>query len=165
MNLKNTLTNERLPEFTNQTIDGFYQREFNNSFLPYCSEYYWCEKIKTPFVFVTGYRCKGYVLLHKLQEYLTDKVIGPETDEEFTNGLVSMDSPYSVDYYHMLHDKISISNNEDGHLLLPYDSFNRNIYLYENEKLDDFHLFKVDESFWTEVELDLVYRRTKKYLN
>lgn len=75
-----------------------------------------------------------------------------------------MDNPYYVVYYHMLHDKISISSNEDGHHLLPHDSFNGNIYLYENEELDGFHLFKVNESSWTEVELNLARLKNKGFV-
>lgn len=43
MNLQKTMTEFNLPEFALQKIVGFYQEEFNQNLLPYCSEHYWCD--------------------------------------------------------------------------------------------------------------------------
>lgn len=114
-----------------------------------------CYKIDAPYIFATGYRCKKYILLHEMQGYSTDKAIEPTTSKQFTDGLLTMDNPYYVDFYHMLHDKISIESNNNSHFLLPRDSFNGDIFPYRNKDLDSFHLFKVNEDSWTEIDLDL----------
>lgn len=114
-----------------------------------------CDYINAPYIFSTAYRCKEYVLLHELQSYSTDKVIEPKTNKEFADGLLTMENPYYVDYYHMLHDKISINKDKDSYLILPHDSYNGDIEPYKDKYLDRFHLFKIDDSSWTEIELDL----------
>ncbi|MFA6195367.1 MAG: hypothetical protein WC656_01830 [Sulfurimonas sp.] len=43
MNIKNKMEELGLPEFANQKIIGFYQENFNENLLPYCTEHYWCD--------------------------------------------------------------------------------------------------------------------------
>ena len=127
---------------TTITIDNATTLQFNRNK---------CDQIDAPFIFATAYRCKEYVLLHELQGFLTDEIIEPKTPEEFQQGLHTQDNPYYLDIYDSLHDSLSIKENT----LQGNDLYDR-LSTYEKESLKYFHLFKVDESSWIEVELDLL---------
>jgi hypothetical protein len=43
MDLINELENNRLPDFANNKIKGFYEEDFTKNLLPYCDELYWCD--------------------------------------------------------------------------------------------------------------------------
>lgn len=43
MQLKHRMEEFPLPEFAYQKIIGFYQENFNEHLLPYCTEHYWCD--------------------------------------------------------------------------------------------------------------------------
>lgn len=109
-----------------------------------------CYKIDAPYIFTTAYKCGEYILLHELQGFQTDKVIEPKTSEEFRQGLHSQDNPFYLDVYDSLFDSLSIKEGA----LHGYDLYER-LVSYKNESLEYFHLFKVDEGSWSEVELDL----------
>lgn len=111
-------------------------------------------KIDAPFIFAMAYKCKNYVLLHELQGYSTDKVIKPKTNQEFVEGLLSMDNPYYIDFYHMLHDKIYINTDGDDFIIVPNDSYDGEITPYMDESLNYFHLFKVSANIWMEIDSD-----------
>lgn len=130
------------------TIDGATTLQFNHNN---------CYQITGPYIFATAYRCGDYVLLHELQGYETDEILEPKTNKEFADGLLTMDNPYYVDYYHMLHDEISIEHNKDGYYILPKDSYNGDIFPYKGDFLKRFHLFEVDNNSWNEVELANLY--------
>lgn len=106
-----------------------------------------CNQIDSPYIFATAYKCKEYVLLHELQGFLTDKVIEPETADEFQEGLHTKENPFYLDIYDSVYDSLSIKEGT-----LQGYNLNKVLHTYENE---DFRLFKVDESSWTEVDLDL----------
>lgn len=61
------------------------------------------------------------------------------------------DNPFYLDIYDSLYDSLFIK----GNTLQGYDLYKR-LDTYGKEDLEYFHLFKIDESFWTEVNLDLV---------
>ena len=115
-----------------------------------------CDQIDAPFIFATAYECKEYVLLHELQGFLTDEIIEPKTPEEFQQGLHTQDNPYYLDIYDSLHDSLSI----EGNTFQGNDLYER-LSIYEKEY---FHLFKVNENSWTEVEFDLAVLGSKGFL-
>ena len=117
------------------------------------------DQIDAPFIFATAYKCKEYVLLHELQGFLTDKVIEPKTSNEFQEGLHINENPFYLDIYDSLYESLSIK----GDTLQGYDLYKR-LTTYEQEALEYFHLFKVDESSWTEVELDLLELECKGFV-
>jgi len=43
MNLLKIMQEQKSPEFSHQKILGFYEEEFIENLLPYCSEHYWCD--------------------------------------------------------------------------------------------------------------------------
>lgn len=110
-----------------------------------------CDQIDAPYIFATGYKCKEYVLLHELQGFQTDEAIEPKTSDEFQEGLHIKDNPFYLDVYDSLYERLFIKEAT----LQGYDLYKR-LSTYENQSLKYFHLFKVDESSWSEVELDLV---------
>lgn len=123
------------------TIDSETKLQFNHNK---------CYKIDLPYVFTTGYRCKGYVLLHELQGFLTDEIIEPKTSDEFQEELHTKNNPFYLDIYDSLHDSLSIKNDT----LQGYDLCKR-LDTYENDWLEYFHLFKVDDISWNEIDLNL----------
>ena len=96
-----------------------------------------------------------YVLLHELQGFAEPEVIEPKCQEKYIEGLMTMHNPYYMDCQHMLHEKITIKKDISGFFIEPNDSFNGDIFPYKDEKLKGFHLFKVDDVAWTELDLDL----------
>jgi hypothetical protein len=127
------------------TIDSATTLQFNHNK---------CFQLTGPYIFATAYKCEEYVLLHELQDFSTDGVIEPRTSKEFADGLLTMDNPYYVDYYHMLHDKISIMS-DDVFTILQGNSYNEDIYPYKGDDLKAFHLFEANDDAWREVELSL----------
>lgn len=136
----------RIQKFTTNgatiTIDNATTLHFNHNK---------CDQIDAPYIFATAYRCKDYVLLHELQGFDTDQIIEPKTTDEFQKGLHTKENPFYIDVYDSLYDSLFIK--EDA--LQGYDLHKR-LVTYKDENLKSFHLFKVDESSWTEVDLDLV---------
>lgn len=128
------------------TIDNATTLQFNNH-----KSY----KVDAPFIFTTAYKCGNYVLLHELQGYSTDKVIEPNTSAEFIEGLLTMDNPYYIDFYHMLHDKIHINSEGNDFILVPSDSYDGEINPYKDKDLKSFHLFEATDDTWNEVEFNI----------
>ena len=123
------------------TIDSATTLQFNHNK---------CYKIDAPYIFVVAYKCEECVLVHELQGFLTDEVIEPKTADEFQTGLHIKENPFYLDVYDSLFDNLSIKEG----VLQGYDLYKR-LVTFENESLEYFHLFKIDGSSWTEVNLDL----------
>jgi len=63
MNLKQVLEENKLPEFAETKILGFYQDEFNRELLPYCKEHYWCDSESINIFNVVGTAHPDYINL------------------------------------------------------------------------------------------------------
>ena len=124
------------------TIDNATTLQFNHNN---------CYKIAAPYIFAAAYKCEEYVLLHELQGFITNQTIEPSTSDEFQKGLHDKENPFYLDVYDSLFDNLSIKEGA----LHGYDLYER-LVSYEDMSLEYFHLFKVDESSWIEIELDLV---------
>lgn len=112
-----------------------------------------CYEIQRPYIFVTVYRCEDYVLLHELQGFKTDEVIKPKTSAEFQNGLMEVDNPFYFDNYHELYDCLMIEKEFENYCIKAFESANEP-YVYEDKTIKRFHLFKVNDKEWREIELD-----------
>lgn len=114
-----------------------------------------CYEIQRPYIFVTAYRCEDYVLLHELQGFMTDKIIGPKTNEEFQNGLMTRDNPFYFDNYHELYDDLKIEKEKKKYCFKAFESSSESYVYDDEESFKRFHLFKIDDKAWTEEKLDL----------
>lgn len=118
-----------------------------------------CFQIESPYIFATAYKCGDYILLHELQGFLTDEVIEPKTSNEFQKRLHTKNNPFYLDVYDSLYDSLFLEKDA----LKGYDLFNR-LDAYKNESLECFHLFKVDDTAWNEIELNLKNMNKKNLL-
>lgn len=128
------------------TIDSATTLQFNHNK---------CYQIDAPFIFAVAYRCKEYVLLHELQGFITDKIIEPKTSKEFQEGLHIKNNPFYLDVYDQVFNYVSIG--EDNRFIALYESPQGELSeeIIAGKRLSYFHLFRVDDKAWTEIELNL----------
>ncbi|WP_428739360.1 hypothetical protein [Sulfurimonas sp.] len=116
-----------------------------------------CDYIQKPFIICSAYRCRNYVLLFELAGYKTDKIIEP-TREQFENETIDYDTPYFNFFYDELFDSFDINNDNNTFSLAGLYKDDEPVFYKKYNKgnnLERFHLFKLDDQAWTEVELDL----------
>jgi hypothetical protein len=128
------------------TIDSATTLQFNHNK---------CYQIDAPFIFAVAYKCNEYILLHELQGFTTDKIVKPQTADEFQEGLHAKDNPFYLDVYDQIFNHVTIG--EDNRLIALHESPQGELSeeIIGGIELNYFHLFKVDEYSWTEVDLGI----------
>ena len=126
------------------TLDGTTKLQFNSNK---------CDNIKSPYVLCIAFECEGHVLLLELQGFSTDKIVEP-TKEEIEGDSLDYGNPYFVDCWHELFDEIKVMKNNDNFSLIGLQKGHEPI-IYKKDELKRFHIYKVDNQSWTEIDLAL----------